>query len=94
MAESTPQPGAPRSSLEGLIALASPFLDVLLGVGERISRIAEPTDYEYYPIQPGDVPARLPGRAESNPAAPAAAIEDDGTILSTAEEIEPHEERS
>ena len=51
---------AMRRRVEGLIGLAAPFLDVVLGVGERISRIAEPTDHEYYPIRPGGRVA-LPG---------------------------------
>ncbi len=92
MADRTSEPQAPRSSLEGLIALAAPFLDVLLGVGERISRIAEPTDYEYYPIQPGEAPARLPEASGSRAGAGAATVDDDGTILSTAEEIGPDED--
>jgi hypothetical protein len=33
------------------IELASPALDALLRVGERISRRAEPTDHEYYPVR-------------------------------------------
>lgn len=53
MANLTPQQSARRERFEGLIAIAAPFLDVLLGVGERISRIAEPTDHEYYPIRRG-----------------------------------------
>ena len=32
------------------IALSAPLLDLLLAVGERVSRIAEPVDYEYYPV--------------------------------------------
>jgi hypothetical protein len=36
---------------ERLIELASPVLDGILRVGERISRIAEPTDHEYYPVR-------------------------------------------
>lgn len=49
-----------RRRFERLIGTAAPFLDVVLGVGERISRIAEPTDHEYYPIRPGGNVA-LPG---------------------------------
>lgn len=49
-----------QGRVEGVIAAAAPFLDVLLGVGERISRIAEPTDHEYYPIRSGGRVA-LPG---------------------------------
>jgi hypothetical protein len=39
------------SRTERLIELASPVLDGILRVGERISRIAEPTDHEYYPVR-------------------------------------------
>jgi hypothetical protein len=31
--------------------VAAPFLDLVLAVGERISRAAEPEDYEYYPVR-------------------------------------------
>jgi hypothetical protein len=34
------------------IALAAPLLDLVLAVGERVSRIAEPVDYEHYPVRP------------------------------------------
>ena len=60
MANLTPRQIATRNRFESLIGLAAPFLDVVLGVGERISRIAEPTDHEYYPIRPGGRVA-LPG---------------------------------
>ncbi|MCB0865154.1 MAG: hypothetical protein KDB58_05535 [Solirubrobacterales bacterium] len=56
----TPGQIATRKRFEQAIGLAAPFLDVVLGVGERISRIAEPTDHEYYPIRPGGRVA-LPG---------------------------------
>jgi hypothetical protein len=56
----TPAQLARRDRFERLIGAAAPFLDVVLGVGERISRIAEPTDHEYYPIRPGGRVA-LPG---------------------------------
>jgi hypothetical protein len=36
---------------ESVIRVAAPFLDLLLAVGDRISRIAEPRDYEYYPVR-------------------------------------------
>ncbi|MGB6424107.1 MAG: hypothetical protein WBF18_02395 [Solirubrobacterales bacterium] len=62
MANLTPGQQATRARAEGLIALAAPFLDIVLGVGERISRIAEPTDHEYYPIRAGN-DRRLPGEA-------------------------------
>ena len=70
MADLTPGQQVLRDRIEGLIGLAAPFLDVVLGVGERISRIAEPTDHEYYPIRSGpEVP--LPGELEEPRAEPA-----------------------
>ena len=39
---------------ESAILAASPLLDLVLSVGERISRIAEPVDYEYYPVHDED----------------------------------------
>ncbi len=89
MADPSQGERAPTSSIEGLIGLAAPFLDVLLGFGERISRIAEPTDYEYYPIQEGEPRTQLP---EPDEAAHPGDLEADGTILSTAEEIGDDEE--
>lgn len=76
----TPGQAARRARIEGLIAVAAPFLDALLGVGERISRIAEPTDHEYYPIRPGGRVA-LPGEdgydADADLAAPEATSKPD-----------------
>jgi hypothetical protein len=41
---------------ETMIGIAAPFLDLVLAVGERISRIAEPQDYEYYPVRADGLP--------------------------------------
>jgi hypothetical protein len=38
-----------RQRVEGLIRLMSPALDVVLAVGDRVSRIVEPEDADYYP---------------------------------------------
>jgi hypothetical protein len=51
--------------VETVVGLAAPFLDLLLAVGDRISRIAEPQDYEYYPIRS----ERMPGDDGSGPPA-------------------------
>ena len=71
MANLTPSQIAMQDRFERAIGLAAPFLDAVLGVGERISRIAEPTDHEYYPIRPGGRVA-LPGEpgydADADPA--------------------------
>lgn len=47
-----PAPGYRGGLADRLIGIAAPLLDVVLAVGDRISRIAEPTDHEYYPIRP------------------------------------------
>jgi hypothetical protein len=45
----TPDQLRTRQRVEGLIKVMSPALDVVLAVGERISRIVEREDVEYYP---------------------------------------------
>ena len=49
-----------RERVETLIRLMAPGLNLLLAVGERISRIVEPDDPEYYPARPeGNDPATV-----------------------------------
>jgi hypothetical protein len=38
-----------RQRVEGVIRLAAPALDLMLAVGERVSKVVEPEDVEYYP---------------------------------------------
>jgi hypothetical protein len=38
-----------RRRIESLIRLMSPALDALLAVGDRVSRMVEPEDVDYYP---------------------------------------------
>ena len=45
----TPDQLRTRQRVESLIRLAAPALDLVLAVGDRVSRIVEPTDVEYYP---------------------------------------------
>lgn len=45
----TPSQLRNRQRVESLIRLASPALDLVLAVGDRVSRIVEPNDVEYYP---------------------------------------------
>ena len=69
MAPLTPGQLRTRERVEGLIRLASPALDLVLAVGDRVSRIVEPTDVEYYPPRrtSEEPPPRIdsPGEPES-----------------------------
>jgi len=51
----TPHQQRLRGRVESEIGLAAPFLDLVLAVGDRISRVAEPRDYEYYPVRAGEL---------------------------------------
>lgn len=81
MAPPTPVQQARRSRVESLIALAAPVLDLVLIVGDRVSRIVGPDD-DPLPIRPAservelgsarrvEAPARAPEQASGPPAAP------------------------
>lgn len=49
MAPLTPDELRTRERVEALIRLAAPALNLVLAVGERVSRLVEPEDHEYYP---------------------------------------------
>jgi len=49
----TPDQVRRRDRIEALIRLAAPGLDLLLAVGERVSRLVEREDSEYYPPRSG-----------------------------------------
>ena len=51
MAELEPGQDRTRGWFDSAVGAASPLLDLVLALGERVSRMAEPTDYEYYPIR-------------------------------------------
>ena len=58
----------------------APALDVVLAVGDRISRIVEPEDYGYYPARPlpeDEAPERQPP-GEGDPAGETHVIETEG----------------
>ena len=42
-----------QERVERLIAVAAPALNLVLAFGERLSRIVEPEDSEYYPVRSG-----------------------------------------
>ena len=51
MAPLTPEQRRNRDRVEKLIRLMAPGLNLVLAAGDRLSRIVEPDDYEYYPIR-------------------------------------------
>lgn len=57
-----------RQRFDHAISLAAPLLDLILAAGDRISKFAEPVDYEYYPVRDEETredPA--PGREPRQP---------------------------
>jgi hypothetical protein len=48
----TPDQLRRRERVESVLRLAAPALDLVLAVGERISRTVERDDSEYYPTRP------------------------------------------
>ena len=71
MTQLTPQQRRTRAQVETLIKVMSPFLNVVLAGGERLSRLVEPVDHEYYPPRTGQVepppePASVEQRAATD----------------------------
>jgi hypothetical protein len=67
MTELTPQRRRTQERFEGLIGLMAPALDLVLGVGDRISRRIEPTDHEYHPVRSASELSQLgPGPERSS----------------------------
>jgi len=54
----TPEQRRTRARIEKLIRLAAPGLDLVLAFGDRLSRLVEPEDHEYYP--PREAPIKFP----------------------------------
>jgi hypothetical protein len=52
VAELTPAQERRRAAVETLIRLTEPGLNLILAAGDRISRLVEPEDHEYYPARP------------------------------------------
>jgi hypothetical protein len=51
----TPEQRRTRDRVEALIRLMAPGLNLLLAAGDRLSRLVEPVDHEYYPPRRGEV---------------------------------------
>jgi hypothetical protein len=54
MATLTAEQRRTRDRVETLIRLMAPGLNLILAAGERLSRLVEPEDHEYYPPRAGD----------------------------------------
>jgi hypothetical protein len=51
MAKLTPDQIRKRERVETLIKLLAPAMNLVLAAGERLSRVVEPDDPEYYPAR-------------------------------------------
>ena len=51
MANLTPDQRRRRDQVESLIRLMAPALNLVLAAGERLSRLVEPDDPDYYPVR-------------------------------------------
>jgi hypothetical protein len=69
MARLTPEQLRTRARIESLIRVAAPVLDLVLAVGERVSKLVEPEDHEYYPPRSRTAAEPPPSRAADGAAA-------------------------
>ena len=55
MGRLTPEQRRNRARVESVIRVMAPGLNLVLAFGERLSRLVEPVDHEYYParVDPG-----------------------------------------
>lgn len=51
----TPEQRQRRRDVERLIRLAEPGLNLVLAIGDRISRVIQPEDHDYYPPRPSEL---------------------------------------
>ena len=65
MSTLTPDQRRRRDRVETVIGLAAPALNLLLAFGERLSRVVEPEDSEYYPVRSGITEGDAAGRQAS-----------------------------
>ena len=65
MAQLTPDQVRRRNQVETVIRLMAPGLNIMLALGERLSRIVEPDDPEYYPprVENAEQPSAIGGVA-------------------------------
>jgi hypothetical protein len=56
-----------RRRFETLLGIAAPGLSLVLAAGDRISRIVQPEDFDYYPVRPLGEWEPQPGDISSTP---------------------------
>jgi hypothetical protein len=61
MSQLTAQQRRTRARVETVIHLMAPALNLVLAVGERISRLVEREDHDYFPPRAGQVEPPRPG---------------------------------
>jgi hypothetical protein len=49
----TPEQRRTRARVETFIGIIAPALNLVLAAGDRLSRVVEPEDSEYYPVRSG-----------------------------------------
>jgi hypothetical protein len=64
MSQLTPSQRRTRDRVESLIRLAAPALNLVLAAGERLARIVESDDPDYYPPRPSGDGAPPPRTSE------------------------------
>jgi hypothetical protein len=52
VAELSPSQERTRRRFETLIGLMAPGLSLVLAAGDRVSRVVQPEDFDYYPVRP------------------------------------------
>jgi hypothetical protein len=67
----TPAQERRTGQVEAALRLGAPFLDLLLTVGDRVSRIVAPERDDYYAIRPSGDRLELDHIRATSPAAPA-----------------------
>jgi hypothetical protein len=67
VAELTKSQERTRDRFETLIGVMAPGLSLVLAVGDRISRVVQPEDFDYYPVRPLGEWEPRPGDISSKP---------------------------
>ena len=69
MAPLTPSQARTRERVETVIGVMAPALTLLLAAGDRVSRLVQPEDHEYYPARALGDREPVPDDISSRPAA-------------------------